>query len=203
MNKLAVGNFSFLAVLAFLASGCGTSPVIHQGAAQGVRMTTELRGELNYLRNAQDNLYEERLKAAVASIIENYSDRQEFKLSQEIQAFALSNANADAAMIGRKIPGFMTSSMAAWSGRHEDYEKLLTKARNTHDQNRQIVQLDESKLKALRVKFVALSESRSRADAVRFLVAFTKEVKTEFDKQKMAAEDAAEDSTEAAPETDK
>jgi hypothetical protein len=181
-----VSRITILA-LAALLSACETNPAIHRGAAQGARMTQELRQDISAVVEAQDRLYEDRLEGAVKSINELYNEKQRFKLVHETRAFAKSNASTSAEAMAGKVSKFMKDAMKSWAKRHADYDKLISRARRTYEQNRRKVEVDESRLAALRAKFMDLSDSRSRAEAVKFLVAFAKEVRTEIEKQKAAS----------------
>jgi hypothetical protein len=173
--------------VAFALAGCSTSPAIQRGAAQGAQMTVELRSDIDAVVRAQDQLYEERLESAVISINELYNEKQRLRVIEESRAFARSNAGKSTDKVAEAVPKFMTTSMRAWAKRHEDYEKVLTRARRTHEKNRRAVQADESKLDAMRTRFVALSDSKSRTESVKFLVGFAKEVRAEIEKQEKAA----------------
>lgn len=189
MNRItmAVAPVTFVCLLA----GCETSPAVRSGAAQGAQMTVELRQDLGAVVRAQDQLYEERLAAAVASINDLHSEKQRRRVTQEARAFAKANSGADAARMADKIPAFMDSSMRTWAARHADYAALLNKARTAHEKNRQTVAFDESQLGALHARFVSLSNSRTRDESVKFMVEFAKGVQEEIKAQKASQEAAS------------
>lgn len=188
-RHIGIGVVSLVA--ACVLAGCETSPALRSGAAQGAQMTVELRQDLGAVVRAQDQLHEQRLQAAVSSINDLHSEKQRLRLTQEARAFAKQNASADAARMADKIPGFVDTSMKSWTSRHEEYTKLLKRAREAHDKNRQTVELDESQLGALHARFVSLSNSRSRDESIKFMVEFAKSVQKEVKAQKAAQEKAS------------
>ena len=183
----------FPALIALAGAGCSTDPAIQRGAEQGARMTVELRSDLDAVVRAQDALYEERMKNAVTSMNEIYSEKQRYRLVEESRAFARTSANKAPAQVAGAVPDFMTQSMRDWRQRHRDYEAVLTRARSEYEKNRQTVRVDKSKLEAMRTRFVALSDSKSRTDSVKFLVGFAKEVRAEIERQEKAGQGKASD----------
>lgn len=200
--ETAKGKMAGLLTLFILAagvlSGCaGTA--IHKGAAQGAQMTVDLDADLHTVIAAQNELYETRLDNAVLSINDLYLNTQRLYVQQEAEKFAKSNRDTTAEQMEPKILIFMDTSMKKWVKRHEDYNNLLNRAKSTFDKNTAKIEQDRSKLKALRARFVSLSNPRTREEAIKLLIAFAKDVKTDLDRRKEDLKEAAENAKASNP----
>jgi len=189
-RKLA-GLSTLFIMLASLLSGCAET-AIHKGAARGAQMTVDLDADLQTVIAAQNELYETRLDNAVMSINDLYLNTQRYYIQQEAEKFAKSNKTTTAEQMEPKILVFMDTSMKNWIKRHEDYDKLLSRAKTTFDKNTAKIEQDRSKLKALRARFVSLSNPQTREEAIRLLIVFAKDVKADLDRRKEDLEKAAE-----------
>ncbi|MEM7221628.1 MAG: hypothetical protein AAF495_01530 [Pseudomonadota bacterium] len=180
-----------LMIGSMMLSACGPT-AIHKGAARGAQMSVDLDADLQTVIDAQNELYEARLDNAVLTINDLYLNTQRLYLQREAESFAKANVNTTAEKMGPKMVTFMSTSMRNWVARHKAYSDLLMEAEGKFAESTAKVEQDRAKLRALQSRFVALSNPKSREEALKFLIAFAKDVKSDLDRRQADLDEAAE-----------
>jgi len=169
------------AVIMFLSACAVTPPEIRQGAATGAAMTSTLDSDLQAVIKVNREQYDERTKIVLLAQKAHLESVQSLVLEAEAFAFGKKNTSTGEKGMKALIGPFMTTSMARWSKNYNDFDERIKGIEKKVNDRRTIILNDRKNIKKLRANFLVLSTKETGKETLKYLIKFSKQVKTEYD----------------------
>jgi hypothetical protein len=185
----------------FLTAGCSGIHTADKAASLALDQLARYQTDVNVKVRVETDYYDQVMENAVKRINRLRESEHDVKLKALAAAFVERHRGSDANSIEADLPDFFEAAINDWADREAGYEQLMAATHTTLTNNYKKMEAQKEKLQQLKVKLRALGEPQTTADMLRLIVAFSKEVKVEYDEMKTdtgKAADAADDATKAA-----
>lgn len=178
--------------LVALCAGCASTETAQKAADIALNQLSVYERDVSAKIKAEEDYYERVMDNASIQINRLREMELIIKLTRGAEKFADANKGKSAKQIAPKIPTLVEQSIDRWAEREAAYEKLLSETRETLIKNRKVLAIEREKISSLKTKLRSLTEGQSTADMLKFVIAFSKEVKTKLDELEDDAKKAAD-----------
>lgn len=185
-----------------LTGGCsGTTPTAQKAATAALLQLSKYEIEVQRKITGEENYYEQAMRAATERVVDLWDNEQPWQFEQIAKKFASDNLKTPVDTLGLKLVMLMESTKSSWAERDKNYESLLTDTQKTLRNNRKNLEQEMGKITTLRNKLQTLSAARTNQEMLVLTIAFSRQIKKEYDESNESVSGAAPAATTTAGDT--